>query len=85
MEPSKVRGDKVIAAAMAARQPKSRREIGEAKVARRFSTGEEFGGEEGCDTGPIVLYIISARQHKSLALPDRNSVERGIACPVPTF
>jgi hypothetical protein len=78
-------GDRVIAAARAARHPKSRREIGEARVARRFSTRGEFCGEEGCDTGPIVLYIISARQHKSLQLLDRNSAERGNACAVPTF
>ena len=45
-DPSRVAGDKVIAAATAARHPKSRREIGEARVAQRFSTRGEFGGEE---------------------------------------
>jgi hypothetical protein len=85
LEPSRVEGDKVIAAAIAARHPKSRREIGEARVARRFSRAGEFGGEEARDTGDIVLYIISARQLKSLALPDRNSAERGKPCPVPTL
>src|SRR5580700_1832883 len=85
MEPSSVEGDKVIAAAIAAPHPKSRREIGERRVARRFSTTGEFGGEEACDTGPIVLYIISARQHKSRALRTEISAERGNPCPVPSF
>jgi hypothetical protein len=69
---------------MAARHPKSRREIGEARVAQRCSTRVEFGGEEGRDTGHIVLYIISARQQKSLVLKqDRVASQLDIVYTTP--